>query len=143
MEKIADVDIQKFKELSRKNKGLEYRSLWVKVNFGIVRDKLIRKVGAKAFVVFLVIRTYANKELIAFPSLETISYYSGLNPKTVQRAVRKLILNDWIVVNRKRGGDGRFESLRYQILETNYIRGTGDPSFLDKPVIRVSDGSNP
>jgi hypothetical protein len=143
MEKIGEINknyLENKKTLSEANKGFLYRGLWLIVNFGVVRDGIIRDVGPKAFIVFLVIRTFANKDFTSFPSLDTISRFSGFNVKTVQRQIKRLESQGWIRTEKSRRSDGRFENIRYKILERNYIRGTGEPSFLSVPVVKTTNG---
>lgn len=124
-------------DMEQENK---YRSLWLRVGYAIVRDGHIRRLGARAFVVFMVIRTYSNKENIAFPSLTRIASLSGCNVRTVQKEIKRLEQEGWIKKRKTRGLSGKYERNRYEILENDLIRGSGEQSFIDYPVEENTNG---
>jgi hypothetical protein len=143
METLKDVakDIEeKIKKRAEKNKGLHYRMLWVKVSFATARDGHIRDIGARAFGVFFVIRTFMDKEGFAYPSLKTISYLSGCSLVTAKKEIDKLVDEGWIKKSRrKRTVGGKFDSNLYEILQRDLIRGTNESSFLKEPVLKSSN----
>lgn len=143
MEKIdkslPDV-VRRLNESSKQTKGLEYRYLWVKVNFAVVRDGHIRQIGARAFGVFIVIRTYMNKEDIAFPSLKRIAWDSRLSINTVKKDIQALIKHRWLIQTVGRNEQGRFDNAEYLILEKDLIRGTNSQSFMKQPVSSIDNG---
>src|SRR5258708_23281888 len=103
MEKIKshlNRSLTKLIKQGEENQGREYRLLWVKVNFAVAKDNHIALIGARAFGVFIVIRTYMNKDDLAWPSLEAIAYQSGCSVTTVQKEIKTLIDKAWI---RKKG----------------------------------------
>ena len=143
MENIKDSlrgSIDRLKEQSRANKGFEYQSLWMKISFAAARDGHIRILGTKAFTVFIVIRTYMNKDKIAYPSLKTISHQSGLSIKTVEVAIDKLIDAGWIEKTGRVLNRGKFGNTKYFIRQRDLIRATGDPSFMKEPVVKITNG---
>lgn len=132
--------LERLKERSKQVRGLEYRYLWMKVNFAIARDNYIKTIGAQAFGVFIVIRTYMNKEGIAYPSLRTIAYQSGCSIGTVEASLGKLIAHGWLRKVGRVMDKGKYGNTKYQILQNDLIRGTGDPSFMNKPVLKIDSG---
>lgn len=120
--------------------GEKYRSLWLRVGYATVREGYVRRLGVRAFVVFVIIRTYMNKEGVAFPSLTRIAYLSGCNVRTVQKEIKKLEQEGWIRKRKTRTLGGRYERNRYEILENDLIRGTGEQSFVDHPVEKNTNG---
>lgn len=126
--------LERIKKRSEENKGVEYRSLWVKVSFAVVRDKHIKRTGARGFVIFLVLRTYMNKDGVAYPSLSRISDESGCSRRSVQNELVKLEKCGWIRKLGRLRDKGKFVNMKYLILEKNFVRGTGEKSFMSKPV---------
>lgn len=123
------------------NKNDKYRSLWLRVSYGIVRDGYIRKLGVRAFAIFMIIRTYMNQESIAFPSLLTIARLSGCSVRTVQKGIEKLVQLGWLEKRKTRSLNGKYERNRYQILEDDLVRGTDQPSFTDYPSEKIANGN--
>lgn len=125
-------------DMDKKDK---YRSLWLRMSYSVVRDGYIEKMGVRAFAIFMIIRTYANKENIAFPSMLRIAHLSGCNIRTVQKEIAKLEQFGWLEKQKMRDFNGRDRKNKYEILENNLIRGTGQSSFTDYPVEKFADGS--
>lgn len=121
----------------------DYRFLWTKVSFAVARDGHIRLIGARAFGVFMVIRTFMDKDRIAYPSLRTIAYLSGCSVTTIQKEIATLINNNWLKkVGRAKNPQGKFGNTKYLILERDLIRGTGEPSFMKQPpMVQSTDGN--
>jgi len=111
----------------------DYHSLYLRMGYTLIRDDYLRTIGARAFAVFIVIRTYANLDNIAFPSIETISKQSGLCVRSVQNELKKLTTYGWISISKSRGRNGKYSMNNYKILETDLIRGSNEDSFIDKP----------
>lgn len=139
---LPDV-IRRLNENAKQTKELAYRFLWVKVNFSVVRDGHMRQVGARAFGVFFVIRTYMNKNNVAFPSLKRIAYDSKLSVNTVKKEIQILIKHGWLIQTVERNENGRFENAEYLILENDLIRGTNSQSFMKQPVSKIDNGYQP
>lgn len=133
--------LEDIRQRAEKNKGKEYRHLWVRVSFAVVKDKHIKKIGARAFGVFMVIRAYMDKDGIAYPSLETVAYQSGCSVGTIRKEISRLEQNGWISKDgHVRYKDGRFGNAKYRILERELIRGSGQRGFMDVPVTNCDDG---
>ncbi|MCL4366708.1 helix-turn-helix domain-containing protein [Patescibacteria group bacterium] len=133
--------IERYRQRSEANKGIENHFLWTRVNFSTARDGHIRKLGANAFAVFMVIRTYMDKEKIAYPSLARIAYQSNLSVRTVEKALNKLVDEGWIKKVGRMIDKGKFGNTRYLILQHDLIRGTDDPSFMSKPIANIANGN--
>lgn len=121
-------------------KRYKYRFLWLRMSYPVVRDGYIRNLGVRAFAIFVIIRTYANKENMAFPSLLRIASLSGCNVRTVQKEIAKLEQAGWIRKQKMRDFNGKYRKNQYEILENDLIRGTGQSSFTDDPVEKFADG---
>ncbi len=122
------------------NKGYEYENYFLTVNYAAIKGGHVRQIGLRAFGLFIVLRTFMNKEGVAFPKLSTLCRYSGLSINTIQKDVDILIKNGWVKKTVTRKKDGTFEVARYFILQKDLIRGTGDPSFKKSPVSRSDNG---
>ena len=138
--KSLPLSLQRLKERTKQVKGLEYQYLWVSVNFAIARDNHIRRIGVQAFGIFMIIRTYMDKEHVAYPSLRTIAYQSGCSVGTVCAAINRLAINGWIKKIGRQMVKGKYGNTKYLILQTDLIRGTGDPSYMNKPVTKFDNG---
>lgn len=132
--------LARLKKRSKQIKGLEYQYLWVNVNFAIARDNYIKAIGARAFGIFFVIRTYMNKEGVAYPSLRTIAFQSGCSIGTVEASLVKLIEKGWLKKVGRVMDKGKYGNTKYQILQKDLIRGTGDPSYMKQPVAKFANG---
>ncbi len=118
-----------------------YKHLYLRVSYAITRDGHIRGIGVKAFGIFLILRTYANFENIAFPSLRTIARLSGFSVKTVEKQIKILEDKGWIEkLDRIRKANGKFGSMQYQILEDDLVRGSEGDNFIDYPVVKNASG---
>lgn len=144
MESLKDTFDKKIETLKRKSeaqKGKEYRYLWVRVNFATAKDEHIKRIGARAFGIFMVIRTFMGKDETAYPSLARIAYLSGCGISTVQKEIEGLIEHGWIVkVGRIKVGSGKFGNTAYRILEKDLIRGSKQRGFIDDPLVQFTDG---
>lgn len=139
--KISKDRIRGIKKQSEKLKGKEYRYLWVSVNFAVVKDLHIQKIGLKAFGIFFVIRVFMNKEGIAYPSLGWIAHCSDCSMGTVRKEIEKLIECGWLKKEgRVKREDGKFGNTQYRILEKDLIRGTGQEGFMSKPLSNLGNG---
>lgn len=138
--KALPISLERLRERSKQTRGLEYRYLWVKVSFAVARDKHIREIGAQAFGIFMIIRTYMNKDSIAFPSLATIAYQSGCSVGTIQSEIKKLIEHNWLKKAGRINIKGKYGNTKYLIVERDLIRGTKDPSFMEKPIAKITNG---
>lgn len=134
--------IKELKEKAKANKSLEYRYLWVKVSFAVARGGYIRDIGAQAFGVFIIIRTFMDKDYIAYPSLSTIAYLSGCGVSTIQKEIATLENDGWLKkAGRVINPDGKFGNTKYRITQTDLIRGTGDVSFAKQPpLLKTTSG---
>lgn len=143
--KVANL-ISNYKDLIKKRAGgteRSYRSLWVTVNFAVVRDQYIRTIGARAFGVFMVIRAFTGKDKKSYPSLNSIAFLSGCSITTIRKEINILIKNGWLEKSiNKRGGNGRFENSIYTILETDLIRGTRQKGFMQQPLLKSAIGGD-
>lgn len=146
MEKLKPQLNKSFAKLIKEgeeNKGKEYRFLWITVNFAVAKDNHIALIGARAFGVFMVIRTYMDKDNLAWPSLRTIAYQSGCSVTTSQKEIKTLIDKGWL---RKTGRtprqSGHWGNTIYQILQQDLIRGTGQKGFIEQPLVDNTNGSN-
>ena len=86
----------------------KYKSLYLRVNFALFRDEHIRRLGANTIAIFMIIRTYANYDGIAYPSLATLSRKSGCGTRTVQGAIQKLVDYGWTEKEKRRSNEGKF-----------------------------------
>lgn len=130
----AEARIKELKEKGKSNKGLEYRYLWVKVSFAVAKGGYIKDIGAQAFGVFIIIRSFMDKDFIAYPSLSTIAYLSGCGVSTIQKELATLENNDWLKkAGRVINPDGKFGNTKYRITQTDLVRGTGGVSFAKQP----------
>ncbi|HEC66013.1 MAG TPA: helix-turn-helix domain-containing protein [bacterium] len=133
--------IKRLEKRAKKNRGKEYRNLYLRISYAIAKDGHIKRVGARAFGVFIVIRTYMDREGIAYPSLRTIAYQSGCGVGTVQREIKRLIQEDWLAKEgRVETKDGKFGNTKYRIIETDLTRGSGQKGFLAKPLTNRDNG---
>jgi len=139
---FAQSRVEEIKKLSIDNAGKEYRSLWVAINFAVVKDSYIKQISAQAFGIFMVIRAFMNnKNNIAYPALETIANLSDCSVSTVRREINKLEKYGWIKkVGMKRNKKGSFGNMQYQILQTDLIRGSNQPGFMKKPLVNMNNG---
>jgi len=137
-----DNKIKELKDRAEANKGLEFINFWVKVSHVAPRGGYIKQIGARAFGVFIVIRSYMSKDYIAFPSLSTIAYLSGCSITTTQKEIATLIKYGWIKkIGRAKNPQGRFGNTEYLIVQTDVVRGTGDVSFMKQtPLLLSTDG---
>lgn len=144
MESIKNTFDKKLEELKTRGeaqKGIEYRYLWVRVSYAVVKDEHIKKIGARAFGVFVVIRAFMGQDETAYPALKTIAYLSGVGVSTIQNEVETLIKNGWIKkIGRVKKDDGTFGNTIYRILQTDLIRGSKQKGFIDNPVVQSNNG---
>jgi len=134
--------VEYLKKLKVKNAGFEYRQLWILLNFALVKDGLMKRIGAEAFGIFIVIRIFMNnKDNIAYPSLKTISRLSGSSLSTVRRKIGILERHGWLKkLDHKKKDKGKFSNTRYKILQTDFIRGSNQPGFMKKPLSNMNNG---
>jgi len=144
MKKVQKNYINKIKERSEANSGKEYRSLWVSVNFATAKDGHIRRIGADAFGIFMVIRAYMDTDSqTAYPSLVRIAYLSGCSVTTVRKKIAVLIEEGWLKkANRIRTREGKYGNTLYKILETDLIRGAGQKGFIEQPLSESTIGDS-
>lgn len=122
------------------NKGHEYEGLWLTVNYAVSRGGYIKQIGPRAFGLFIVIRTYMNKQKISHPQLRTLKALTGLSINTLRKDIDILVQHGWLKKSVDKNSKGEFTVTQYSILQTDLIRGTGDPSFRVKPVSRIDNG---
>jgi len=144
MESIKNTFDKKLDELKVKGeaqKGVEYRYLWVRVSYAVVKDEHIKKIGARAFGVFVVIRAFMGRDETAYPSLATIAYLSGCGVSTIQKEIDTLIEHRWIVkMGRVKKENGLFGSTIYKVIQTDLIRGSKQKGFIDNPLVQSNNG---
>ena len=144
MENLKNIGerLEEIKKRGEKNKEFQYRFYWLRVSFALVKDEHIKQMGgANALAVFMTIRTFANKDDIAYPSLKTIANKSCLSVTTVQKAIKQLIKNGWLSkLKQSRNEEGKLECTRYQILEKDLVRGSNDVGFIERPVVKNTNG---
>lgn len=144
MENLKNTGYKRLEELKAKGeaqKGVEYRYLWVRVSYAVVKDGHIRKIGAQAYGVFTVVRAFMNQNGIAYPSLGTIAHLSGISVTTTQKEIKALIDNGWFQKDgRVRIEGGRFGNTIYRIKQTNLIRGSKQQGSIDNPVVQSTSG---
>ena len=146
MESIKSSLTSKLETLRSKNDSDSehlYRLLWVKVSFAAAKDGHIKQIGARAFGVFMVIRSFMAKDGTAYPSLQTIASLSGCSITSVQKEMATLIDNNWLKkIGRVKNPQGRFGNTKYLITERDLVRGTGEPSFMKEPPMVQSTNGN-
>lgn len=144
MDNIKSISIKRleeFKKRGEQNKGLEYRFLYLRISYAVAKDKHIRKIGTRAFGIFIVIRTFMDEESIAYPSLRTIAYLASCSVKSAQEDINKLIKHGWLEkVGRIKIGNGRFGNTKYRILEQDLIRGSKQFDFIKQPLVIRANG---
>lgn len=122
-------------------RGEIYKHLYLRISYATARDGHIREIGVKVFGIFIILRTYANSDNIAFPSLRTIARLSGSSIKTVEKLIKILEDKGWIEkLDRMRKANGKFGSMQYQILEVDLVRGSEGENFIDSPVVKNANG---
>ncbi|MBI4098205.1 MAG: helix-turn-helix domain-containing protein [Candidatus Levybacteria bacterium] len=139
--KTFEGKVDEIKSKQEKQKGREHKFLWVRINYSLVRDLHMRRVGAQAFGVFITIRTYMGKDHIAYPSLKTIAYQSKCSIGTVRNAIKILEKEEWVrKVGRDKKEDGKFGNMKYLILQTDLIRGSDRKGFIEEPIANFDNG---
>jgi len=137
MEKLGDSLSNvpsRYKKRADESRGKEYKRLYLRLPYSITRDSHIRNIGAHAFVVYLVLRTYTNKDLICYPSLRTISYEAGISIRKTQMEIDKLVEHGWISkIGRRTIPGHKFGNNEYKILMLDLVRGSEGANFIDKP----------
>lgn len=129
--------------LARKeaNKGHEYEGYWFSVNYAAIRGGYMAEIGARQFSVFLAIRSFMNvKTKIAYPQLNTLKKYTGLCINTIRKDTDTLQEKGWIKKIIERDAKGKFSVTKYLILQTDIVRGAGEPSFRKEPISRRDNG---
>lgn len=92
---------------------LNVRNSWFHVLRAQIMDGTIREIGATAWAVYCVIKTYTNMQTgRSFPSQETIADLTGKSVDTVDRATKVLLARGMI----ERGREGR-KSV-YKVIES-------------------------
>lgn len=141
MEINKEAKLKKLREKVEQNKGKEYRLLYARISFALVKDGHLSRIGSNAFAVYLVIFSHKDRDSVAYPSLNTIKRFSGLSINTVRKSIKELEKRGWI--KRKelaRKKDGTFENTRYEALQTDLIRGSESKGFADKPISNYDNG---
>ncbi len=128
---------------AEENKGYEYEGFWLTLNFAVVRGGHAKKIGLRALGLYITLRTFMNKDKIAYPKLTTLRNTTGLSINTIRKDIDRLVENGWIRKTVKKNNKGKFAVTIYTILQTDLIRGTGDPSFRRCPVSRINIGIQP
>ncbi|MFA6944276.1 MAG: helix-turn-helix domain-containing protein [Pedobacter sp.] len=143
MKKIGETipnALDRIKERAIANKGYECEGFYFTVNYMTARGGYIKQIGPRAFGVFAVIRTFMNKDKISFPELKTIRTLTGLNIGTIRKDISILEKYGWLRKIVKRNNKGQYEVSHYLILQTDLVRGTGNPSYRKKPISRFNNG---
>lgn len=113
----------------------------MRVSYAVVKDNHIKRIGARAFGVFMVIRAFMGKDETAYPTLKTIASLSGIGVTTTQSEIEVLIKNGCIKkTGRIKKDDGKFGNTIYQILQNDLIRGSKQRGFIDNPVVQSTSG---
>ena len=102
---------------------LKVNSLWVHLLRGMIKDKVIAKIGLSAFAVYVAIKAHVDLETgNAWPSVELLAEQVGVTERTVFNSIKKLVEEGLLKVEKK----GR--SNHYSIVETiNIVEQTGEP----------------
>ncbi len=140
MENIKEIVEAQKQRIKRRNQPLSYDNLWVKVNLATFRDEYMADIGARAFGVFMVIRSFMGKEYISYPSLRTLAKKTKLSITTIQSDIKILEDHGWIHISTPKRKNGRYQNNIYKILQTDLIRGTNQPDFITEPILKRTNG---
>lgn len=133
--------LDEFKNKQEKQKGREYKYLWVRINYSVVRDLHMRRIGAQAFGIFIAVRVYMGKDYIAYPSLKRIAYESKCSVGTARKALNLLEKEGWIrKAGRMKEENGEFGNMKYLILQRDLIRGSDRKGFIEEPITNFDNG---
>ncbi|MBZ0256751.1 helix-turn-helix domain-containing protein [bacterium] len=80
-----------------------------KFDKSIVTEKVWAKLPSASKTIYPVIGTFANKQGMAFPGVDTIAQVSGVCEKTVRTGVKSLVLPDHLEIKKKPNKRGHYQ----------------------------------